>query len=156
MENRSFTRNEFRSLRRYERLITSKTAKEQIRNAGLRYAHVLRAVFEQYDTDRVFALEGLMLEFDKIAVPTERQARIECLKGKLTGEVFYYLWSRDCDLCESECIERFDNDYEAQLCIDRFYDNAEGPAVVQRATKQDYETFGVPSVYDRAAEMAGY
>jgi hypothetical protein len=71
----------------------------------------------------------------------------------LRNSIYFYHWSRDCDLCESEGIQVFDGWYTASQWITSFYDWAEGPQTLQQVTYEDWRVFDPAPVRDRALEQ---
>jgi hypothetical protein len=75
---------------------------------------------------------------------------------RLRESIFFYHWSRDCDLCESEGIEVFDDWYDAAEWIKGFGDNAEGPQSLEKVSYEQWRVFNPSPVRDRVAEMENY
>lgn len=74
----------------------------------------------------------------------------------LRNSIFFYHWSRDCDLCESEGVEVFRDWYEAAEWIQCFGESAEGPQTLEQVTYEFWRTFNPSPVRDRVAEMENY
>jgi hypothetical protein len=72
---------------------------------------------------------------------------------QLRESIFFYHWSRDCDLCESEGIQVFDDWYTASQWIQGFHDWAEGPQSLHQVTYEQWRTFNAEPVRDRALEQ---
>lgn len=72
---------------------------------------------------------------------TERQARIELLRKKFTGVVYYIQSGRDCDGVEYGSSHEFDNQYEAEVYINSSYEWADGPMNFSKCTKEEYDSF---------------
>lgn len=71
--------------------------------------------------------------------------------------VYFYRYSRDCDLMECEWYDRFPNGWTAIKAMDDSYENAEGPerwARVSRSTYQEYANYFKKR--DIAAEQMNY
>ena len=75
---------------------------------------------------------------------------------RLRESIFFYHWSRDCDLCESEGIEVFDDWYDAASWIKGFDESAEGPQTLEKVSYEFWQTFSASPVRDRVAEMENY
>lgn len=144
MNGYEFTKEEFKLARMYFRA-----------SPNLDIKKLLALVKKNNPDSRWDVLYGLVTDLEAEPVPTERQARIKRLSGKYSGEVYYYFWGRDCDLCEADFARKFDNEFEAEEYIDDFYANAEGSSSHYRMTEQEYIDFE-PEFRDRAAEMMGY
>ena len=71
---------------------------------------------------------------------------------RLRESIFFYHWSRDCDLCESEGIEVFEDWYDAAEWIKGFGDNAEGPQTLEKVSYEFWQTFNPSPVRDRGLE----
>lgn len=72
---------------------------------------------------------------------------------RLRESIFFYHWSRDCDLCESEGIEVFEDWYDAAEWIKGFGDSAEGPQSLEKISYEQWQTFNASPVRDRALEQ---
>lgn len=72
---------------------------------------------------------------------------------ELRNSIFFYHWSRDCDLCESEGIEIFSNWFEAAEWIHGFGESAEGPQHLEQVTYEYWRVFNAAPVRDRALEQ---
>ena len=70
----------------------------------------------------------------------------------LKESIFFYHWSRDCDLCESEGIRVFSGWYEASEWIQGFYESAEGPQSLEQVTYEQWRVFDPAPVRDRGLE----
>ena len=70
----------------------------------------------------------------------------------LRNSIFFYHWSRDCDLCESEGIEVFSNWFEAAEWIHGFGESAEGPQHLEQVTYEYWRVFNPAPVRDRGLE----
>jgi len=75
---------------------------------------------------------------------------------RLRESIFFYHWSRDCDLCESEGIEVFDDWYDAASWIKGFDESAEGPQTLEKVSYEFWRTFHASPARDRVAEMENY
>lgn len=127
------------------------------------------------DAPKEFIEEGLyfelcVMDIDEVLekegeVPMQARLKfhnklIELLKAyeyyrekELRESIFFYHWSRDCDLCESEGIQVFDGWYEAAEWIKGFYDWAEGPQTLEQVTYEQWRVFNAAPVRDRALEQ---
>jgi len=74
----------------------------------------------------------------------------------LKESIFFYHWSRDCDLCESEGIEVFEDWYDAASWIKGFDESAEGPQTLEKVSYEFWQAFNASPVRDRVAEMENY
>ena len=70
----------------------------------------------------------------------------------LRNSIFFYHWSRDCDLCESEGVEVFSNWFEAAEWINCFGESAEGPQSLHQMTYVQWRVFDPAPVRDRGLE----
>ena len=70
----------------------------------------------------------------------------------LKESIFFYHWSRDCDLCESEGVEVFSNWFEAAEWIHGFGESAEGPQSLHQMTYEQWRVFDPAPVRDRGLE----
>ena len=108
------------------------------------------------DVDADLAKEG---EAPMQARPQFHAKLIETLKAyeyyrekELRESIFFYHWSRDCDLCESEGIRVFSGWYEASEWIQGFYESAEGPQSLEQVTYEQWRVFDPAPVRDRGLE----
>ena len=72
---------------------------------------------------------------------------------ELRNSIFFYHWSRDCDLCESEGVEVFSNWFEAAEWINCFGESAEGPQSLHQMTYEQWQVFDPAPVRDRGLEQ---
>jgi hypothetical protein len=72
---------------------------------------------------------------------------------ELKQSIFFYHWSRDCDLCESEGTEVFSDWYRAAEWIQGFGESAEGPQSLYQMTYEQWRVFNAAPVRDRALEQ---
>lgn len=150
---RSFSKAQYYAFRNVERTAESESSHVDV--------SMLRSVLRKYKQERhsVVRPEALTELCKRTLtsedVMTERQKRIERLKGKGSGEVYYAFWARDCDLCESAYAYSFANEFEAGEYIDAFFDGAEGPSTCTKISKDEFDRYEGWS-RDLAAEAAGY
>ena len=71
---------------------------------------------------------------------------------KLRESIFFYHWSRDCDLCESEGIKIFTDWFEAADWISGFGESAEGPQSLSQVTFNQWRKFNAAPMRDRGLE----
>jgi len=109
------------------------------------------------DVDTDLAKEG---EAPMQARPQFHAKLIETLKAyeyyrekKLRESIFFYHWSRDCDLCESEGSHRFSNWFDAAEWITGFGESAEGPQTLHQMTYEQWRVFVPERMRDRALEQ---
>lgn len=127
------------------------------------------------DAPKEFIEEGLyfelcVMDIDEVLekegeVPMQARLKfhnklIELLKAyeyyrekELRESIFFYHWSRDCDLCESEGIRVFSDWYDAAEWIKGFHDWAEGPQSLHQVTYEQWRVFNAAPVRDRALEQ---
>lgn len=72
---------------------------------------------------------------------------------RLRESIFFYHWSRDCDLCESEGAEVFRDWFEAAEWIQGFGESAEGPQHLSQMTYEQWRVFDPAPVRDRGLEQ---
>jgi len=70
----------------------------------------------------------------------------------LKESIFFYHWSRDCDLCESEGVEVFSDWFEAAEWINCFGESAEGPQSLHQMTYEQWRVFTPEPMRDRGLE----
>lgn len=88
---------------------------------------------------------------------TERQDRIKHLAGRSSGPVYFWHYSRDCDLMESSHPVAYANRMIADEDINSSYDGAEGPMSFTPITAEEYEECKGEYVFrDIAAEQMNY
>lgn len=93
--------------------------------------------------------------FDENCPELDNGRDLSELAGEAKESLYYSFYDVDCDQCAYLVAYKFDNVEEAQERIDRFYENAEGDALVRKITKAEFENFE-GSTYDYAASKAGY
>jgi len=71
---------------------------------------------------------------------------------KLRESIFFYHWSRDCDLCESEGIKIFTDWFEAADWISGFGESREGPQSLHQVTFDQWRCFNASPMRDRGLE----
>lgn len=71
---------------------------------------------------------------------------------ELRNSIFFYHWSRDCDLCESEGVEVFSDWFEAAEWIHGFGESAEGPQSLHQMTYEQWRVFDPAPMRDRGLE----
>lgn len=89
------------------------------------------------------------------ATLTARQERINEIKRRWSGTVWFICFSRDCDLMEHTWAKQFKSLYEADLYENDLYDNAEGATSFNQCDEEDYLKYQ-PRLFDRAAWQEGY
>jgi len=71
----------------------------------------------------------------------------------LRESIFFYYWSRDCDLCESEGSHKFRDWYSAAEWIHGFGESAEGPQSLHQMTYEQWRVFQPERMRDRGLEQ---
>jgi len=73
--------------------------------------------------------------------------------NKITKKTIYYtVWSRDCDMCESTNAGYVYGEKNWDKMMDEVGEWAEGPVSYERISKEEYEEFVAPPVRDRIME----
>jgi hypothetical protein len=88
---------------------------------------------------------------DNLDTRINERARTSGSRYVVNGKMFVYIWSRDCDCVESECIRKV-NVCNMDLYINRVAESAEGAMRVYRVTEQEYLEYVQPQPRDRILE----
>lgn len=113
----------------------------------------VKAVLEQTDIRYEMNRKQLEMEEELRKIRRKYEWQIEKMESDIKalqslakyGWIFIEVWSRDCDMCESSRVYKFQSVKKYNQYLNRIGEWAEGPVSVRLVSKDQYDAYAKPN-----------